>query len=129
MTPKRPINLIYLPRLWPAFAVSSGVALILWPLAVAVGHKKGFLIFAAVAFCAGILTFALSFRRMVGFIPLVLHRLTRASGCSESVLVCAGEQLCLLCYYHDDAYRRTRRIDTSTSRSTLLAAAVAHPER
>jgi hypothetical protein len=72
MTPKRPIELIYVPRLWTAFAVSSGVALILWPLAGAVGHKKGFLIFAAVAFCAGILMFALSFRRRVGFIPLVL---------------------------------------------------------
>ncbi len=72
MTPKRPIELVYVPRLWPAFAVSSGVALILWPLAAAVGRPKAFLIFVAVAFCAGILTIALSLRRRVGFIPLAV---------------------------------------------------------
>lgn len=72
MTPKHPIELVYVPRVWPAFAVSSVVALILWPLATAVEYQKGFLIFAAVAFCAGILTFVLSLRRRVGFIPLAL---------------------------------------------------------
>ena len=72
MTPKRPIEFVYLPRIWPAFAVSSGVALILWPLAVAIGHPKAFLVFVAVAFCAGILTIALSLRRRVGLIPLAV---------------------------------------------------------
>ena len=72
MPPKRPIEVIYVPHIWPAFAVSSGVAVILWPLASAVGHQKGFLIFAVVAFCVGILTFGLSLRRRVGFIPLAL---------------------------------------------------------
>jgi len=32
MTPTRPIELVYVPRIWPAFAVSSGIALILWRL-------------------------------------------------------------------------------------------------
>ena len=32
MTPKPPIKFVYVPRIWPAFDVSSGVALILWPL-------------------------------------------------------------------------------------------------
>lgn len=69
---KPPVKFVYIPRVWPAFAVSSGVAAILWPLAAAVGQRKGFLIFAAVAFCAGILSFVLSLRRRVGFLPLAL---------------------------------------------------------
>ena len=72
MTLKRPIELVYIPRLWPAFAVSSAVALVLWPLAAAIGHPKGFLIFVALTFCAGIVTIGLSMRRRVGFIPLTL---------------------------------------------------------
>jgi hypothetical protein len=72
MLPKRPVEFVYVPRIWPAFAVSSGVAALLWLLAVGVGHRKGFLIFAAVAFCAGILSFVLSLRRRVGFLPLAL---------------------------------------------------------
>ena len=72
MTPKRPIEFVYVPRIWTAFAVSSGVAALLWPLAAAVGHKKGFLIFSGIAFCAGILAFILSLRRRVGFLPLAL---------------------------------------------------------
>src|SRR5438093_1321180 len=72
MTPKRPIELVYVPRIWPAFAVSSGIALILWPVAATIGHPKAFLIFAAVAFCAGLLTVGLSLRRRVGLIPLAL---------------------------------------------------------
>jgi hypothetical protein len=72
MTPKPPVELVYVPRVWPAFAVSSGGALVLWPLAAAVGHPKGFVIFAALAFCAGIVALALGFRRRVGFVPLAL---------------------------------------------------------
>jgi hypothetical protein len=72
MLPKRPVEFVYVPRIWPAFAVSSGVAALLWLLAVAVGYRKGFLIFAAVAFCAGVLSFILSLRRRVGFLPLAL---------------------------------------------------------
>jgi len=72
MLPKRPVEFVYVPRVWPVLAVSSGVAALLWPLAVAVGHRKGFLIFAAVAFCAGIFSFVLSLRRRVGFLPLAL---------------------------------------------------------
>src|SRR5260370_41962822 len=72
MIPNRPIEFVYVPRIWPAFAVSSGFAFILWPLAAAIGHPKAFLIFAAVAFCAGVLTFVLSLRRRVGFIPLAV---------------------------------------------------------
>jgi len=72
MTPKRPIEFVYVRRIWPAFAVSSGVAFILWPFAAAIGLPKAFLILAAVAFCAGDLTFGLSLRRRVGFIPLSL---------------------------------------------------------
>ena len=72
MTPKRPVEFLYVPRVWPAFAVSSGVALMLWPLAAAIGHPKAFLIFAAFAFCSGIITFAVSLRRRVGLIPLTV---------------------------------------------------------
>lgn len=72
MLPKRPVEFVYVPRIWPAFAVSSVVAALFWLLAVAIGHQKGFLILAAVAFCAGVLSFILSLRRRVGFLPLAL---------------------------------------------------------
>jgi hypothetical protein len=72
MAPKRPVELVYIPRLWPAFAESSAAALMFWGLAVVIGHRKAFLIFAAIAFCTGILAFALSLRRRVGIIPLSL---------------------------------------------------------
>jgi hypothetical protein len=72
MTPKRPIELVHIPRIWPAFAVSSGVALILWPVAAAVGHLKAFVIFAIVVFCVGVLAFVFSLRRRVGFVPMAL---------------------------------------------------------
>src|SRR5262249_29066231 len=66
------VRLSYVPRVWPAFAVSSGAAVLVWLLAFKVGYQKGFLIFAATAFCVGALAFLLSLRRKVGIIPLVL---------------------------------------------------------
>ena len=72
MTPHPPTEFVHVPRVWPALVVSSGIALVLWPLAARVGHPKGFVGFAAVAFCAGIVAVALAFRRRVGFVPLAL---------------------------------------------------------
>ena len=89
MTPKRPVELVYVPRVWPAFAVSSAVALILWPFARAIGHPKAFLIFAAGVFCSGIITFALSSRRRVGLIPLAVP-----SPDLRNLLLRAGLGLC-----------------------------------
>jgi hypothetical protein len=97
MTRKRPIEFVYVPRIWPAFVASSGVAALLWPLAVSVGHKKGFLVFAAVAFSAGILSFILASRRRVGFLPLALPSPdSRTSLFKVSIGLCWGAILFVL---------------------------------
>jgi hypothetical protein len=72
VTPKRPIEFVYVPRVWPALAVSSGIALVLWPLSGAVGQPKASGIFAAAVFSAGIVALVLCLRRRVGVIPLAL---------------------------------------------------------
>ncbi len=72
MIPKRPLEFVYVPRMWPAFAIASGVAAIVWALALLVGHPKAFVVFAGIGFCAGLVLIVLAWRRKVGFIPLAL---------------------------------------------------------
>ena len=65
-------NLVYVPRVWPAVAVSTFAALILWGVAAWLGHRSVFLALSGFTFCAGILCFALAMRRRLGVIPLAL---------------------------------------------------------
>jgi hypothetical protein len=72
MTPKRPVEFFYVPCVWPAFAISTGAAILVWGLALSVGHREAFRILAAVIFWVGLLAGGLSARRKVGVVPLAL---------------------------------------------------------
>jgi len=72
MNTNRPVNLVYIPRMWPAVLASSFVALLFSLVAGWLGHLVFFLIISAVAICVGLLAFVLAVRRRVGLIPLAL---------------------------------------------------------
>jgi hypothetical protein len=59
MLPRRSPDLVFVPRIWPVFAISSAVALVVWLLAFLVGHASALPLLAGVSFCAGVLAFIL----------------------------------------------------------------------
>jgi hypothetical protein len=59
MMPRRSPDLIYVPRIWPVFAISSGVALVVWLVAFLVGHTSALPLFAEISFCVGVLALIL----------------------------------------------------------------------
>ena len=59
MMPRRSPDLVYVPRIWPVFAISSGAALVVWLLAFLVGHASALPSLAGVSFCVGVLAFIL----------------------------------------------------------------------
>src|SRR5271169_4413898 len=72
MIAKPPTDLVYIPRIWPTFVLASAVAVLARVLAIVLGHRGMLLLFAAAAFCTGIVISALLCRRRVGIIPLAL---------------------------------------------------------
>jgi hypothetical protein len=72
MNNKPPLDFVYVPRVWPAVAASTFAALVLWGVAMWLGHRSTFFALSGFTFCAGILCFALAMRRRLGVIPLAL---------------------------------------------------------
>jgi hypothetical protein len=58
MMPRRSHDLVYIPRIWPVLAISTGIAFAIWFAAILLGHAPALLWFVAVAFCLGLATFA-----------------------------------------------------------------------
>src|SRR5438034_7279101 len=63
---------VVIPRMWPTFAIATAVAVVMWALALIVGHPKAFLLLAGVAMCTGMVLIAFSARRKVRLLPLAL---------------------------------------------------------
>jgi hypothetical protein len=59
MMPRRSPDLVYIPRIWPVFAISSGVALVVWLVTFLFGHSSALPWLSGVCFCVGVLTFIL----------------------------------------------------------------------
>src|SRR4051812_45396810 len=57
MMPRRSYDFVYIPRIWPVFAVSSAVALLVWLLAVLTKRVAVLPMLAGIAFCIGVVAF------------------------------------------------------------------------
>jgi hypothetical protein len=55
MLPRRSPDLVFVPRIWPVFAISSAVALVVWLLAFLVGHASALPLLAGVLFAPAFL--------------------------------------------------------------------------
>ncbi len=63
---------VFVPRMWPTFAIATAMAVVMWALALIVGHPKAFLLISGVSLCTGMVLIAFSARRKVRLLPLAL---------------------------------------------------------
>ena len=56
--PRRSTDLVYIPRIWPVFVMSSAATLAVWAVVALTGHATVLPSLAGTAFCLGLVAFA-----------------------------------------------------------------------